>query len=252
MSFITIDDLHKSYGRGEARVWALSGVSLELEQGDFMAVMGPSGSGKSTLLSIMGGLNPPGRGSYLVDELDIYSLSSDQRADFRREYLGFVFQNFNLLPYLNLMENVMLPLAPKSMPAREKRSLARQALERVGLGDKVHRLPNAISGGEQERTAVARALVNEPPILLADEPTGNLDLATSNEVMRLFSRLNQEGMTIIMVTHSPECASYAKSILSMRDGVIEPDPQLGLLNCVHNPAWPGERAPDEVGMQMIK
>ena len=220
MSFVQLDNLTKSYGRGEARVWALGGVSLEFHEGEFLAVMGPSGSGKSTLLSILGGLNSPCGGRYMVDDMDIYSLSSDQRADFRREYLGFVFQNFNLLPYLSLLENAMLPLAPKPIPARRKRELAHEALKRVGLGDKAHRLPSQASGGEQERCAVARALVNQPPILLADEPTGNLDLATSCEVMALLTRLNKEGMTIVMVTHSQDCAAYAGSIVNMQDGVL--------------------------------
>ncbi|MBI4800595.1 MAG: ABC transporter ATP-binding protein [Desulfarculus sp.] len=183
MSFIQGQDLAKTYGSGEAAMTALDGASFSIEKGEFVAVMGPSGSGKSTLLSVLGALNTPSRGRYLVDGKDIYALGSDQRADFRRQYLGFVFQSFNLVPYLSICENVMLPLAIQKMPSRRKRDLAIGALERVGLAGKQDRLPSQVSGGEQERTAVARALVNNPPILLADEPTGNLDVATSREVM---------------------------------------------------------------------
>lgn len=223
MSFIVGQDLAKTYGAGEAAMTALKGVDFSIDKGEFVAVMGPSGSGKSTLLSILGALNTPSRGSFLVDGLDIYRLSNDQRADFRREYLGFVFQSFNLVPYLSLQENVMLPLATQRLAAKAKREMAAEALGRVGLGDKLLRLPNQVSGGEQERAAVARALVNRPPILLADEPTGNLDAATSAEVMSLIASLGQEGMTVIMVTHSPECAGYASRLLRMRDGLLESD-----------------------------
>ncbi len=226
MSFMQGQDLAKTYGSGEGAMAALRGVSLGIERGEFVAVMGPSGSGKSTLLSILGALNTPSQGLYLVDGLDIYAMSSDQRADFRREYLGFVFQSFNLVPYLSLAENVMLPLATQRLRGRQKLEMASLALERVGLGDKLERLPSQVSGGEQERVAVARALVNRPPILLADEPTGNLDAQTSSEVMALLSRLAEGGMTIVMVTHSAECASHADRIISMRDGRLhEPEPR---------------------------
>ena len=223
MSYIAAEDLVKSYGRGEARVTALSRVSFSIDRGEFVAVMGPSGSGKSTLLSVMGALNTPTEGLYRVDGIDIYSLGSDRRADFRREYLGFVFQNFHLIPYLNLMENVMLPLAAQRMPGKKKRELACQALERVGLDGKEQRLPSQVSGGEQERTAIARALVARPPILMADEPTGNLDAATGREVMDLLCRLNDDGMTIIMVTHSREYSAYASRVMKTRDGGIVDD-----------------------------
>ncbi|MEW5912793.1 MAG: ABC transporter ATP-binding protein [Thermodesulfobacteriota bacterium] len=218
MSFLRADNLSKTYGSGEAEASALAGVSFTIEQGEFVAVMGPSGSGKSTLLSVLGALNTPDQGGYFVDEMDIYSLNQNQRADFRREYLGFVFQSFNLVPYLSLAENVMLPLAIKKMSRGQRWDMAREALGRVGLAGKERRLPSQVSGGEQERAAVARALVNRPPILLADEPTGNLDQATSQQIMELLTRLGNEGMTIIMVTHSPECAAYAGRLLSMRDG----------------------------------
>jgi putative ABC transport system ATP-binding protein len=223
MSFIQGQDLAKTYGAGLAAMAALKGVDFTIERGEFVAVMGPSGSGKSTLLSVLGALNTPSQGRYLVDGNDIYGLGSDQRADFRREYLGFVFQNFNLVPYLTLSENVMLPLATLRKPGKVKRAQAAEALARVGLGDKLGRLPSQVSGGEQERAAVARALVNRPPILLADEPTGNLDAATSREIMALIAGLGREGMTVIMVTHSPECAAYASRTLGMQDGRLAQD-----------------------------
>jgi putative ABC transport system ATP-binding protein len=224
MAFIELDDISRTYGQGEAAVEALRGASFGVEQGEFVALMGPSGSGKSTLLSVLGGLNHPSSGSYKVDGMDIYSLNSDQRADFRREYLGFVFQSFHLVPYLTLAENVMLPLAIKRLSGSEKLDLARLALERVGLGDKLDRLPSQISGGEQERTAVARALVNRPTILLADEPTGNLDAKNSRQMMELLSLLGDEGMTIVMVTHSADCAAYAARKLEVCDGVVTEAP----------------------------
>lgn len=220
MSYITAGNLVKRYGRGLATVQALRGLDLEVEKDEFIAIMGASGSGKSTLLSIMGGLNTPDEGQYLVDGIDVYGLKSDQRADFRRDYLGFVFQSFHLVGYLSLLENLQLPLVTKKMKKKEKVALAREALERVGLGDKAHRLPGEVSGGEQERAAVARALVNHPPILLADEPTGNLDQANSREIMSLLSHLGEDGVTIIMVTHSPECAAYASKVIELADGNI--------------------------------
>jgi putative ABC transport system ATP-binding protein len=185
MSYIKAENLIKSYGSGDAAVKAVRGITFEIDQGEFVAVMGESGSGKSTLLSMMGALNTPTKGRYFVDNIDIYSLSLDQQADFRREYLGFVFQSFNLIPYLTLAENVMLPLVTVRRSKKNKLKMAQEALQRVGLGDKVNRLPSQISGGEQERVAVARAIVNNPLILLADEPTGNLDSRTSAGIMGL-------------------------------------------------------------------
>lgn len=223
MSYIHADNLVKLYGVGESTVAAVRGMSFEINSGEFVGIMGESGSGKSTLLSLMGALNTPTSGGYSVDDIDVYKLSHDKRADFRREFLGFVFQSFQLIIYLSVMENVMLPLVTKRMSGREKRAMAETALKRVGLADKGHRLPNQISGGEQERVAVARAIVNEPPILLADEPTGNLDTKTSAGLMRLLQELNVQGMTIVMVTHSPECASFASRIMSVSDGLIVKD-----------------------------
>jgi putative ABC transport system ATP-binding protein len=226
MSYIKAENLVKHYGTGDALVQAVRGISFEIEEGEFVAVMGESGSGKSTLLSMMGALNTPTEGSFLVDDIDIHSLSRDQRADFRREFLGFVFQSFNLITYLTLAENVMLPLVTVSAKNNVKRAMAEEALDRVGLGDKVDRLPSQISGGEQERVAVARAIVNNPPILLADEPTGNLDSKTSGDLMGLLKKLNAEGMTIIMVTHSEESAMTARRILKIEDGYLTDEERL--------------------------
>ena len=180
--------------------------------------MGQSGSGKSTLLSIIGGLNHPSRGSVLVDTLDVYSLSSEQRADFRSEYIGIIFQSFQLIPYLTVLENVKLPMAITGIKAGRKNSMAMDVLEKVGLENKASRLPDQLSGGEQERVAIARAIVNRPPILLADEPTGNLDSKTAMEVMTLLKQLNDEGQTIIMVTHNLDMCSYSSRIVRVKDG----------------------------------
>jgi putative ABC transport system ATP-binding protein len=226
MSYIKADNLVKHYGSGDALVPAVRGISFEIESGEFVAIMGESGSGKSTLLSMMGALNTPTSGTFGVDDIDVYGLKRDQRADFRREFLGFVFQSFNLIPYLTLAENVMLPLVTIKGSKKQKRAMAEEALSRVGLGKLVDRLPSQISGGEQERVAVARAIVNEPPILLADEPTGNLDSKTSDEMMGLLEKLNAEGMTIIMVTHSADCAKFARRILKIADGVLTEEERL--------------------------
>jgi len=220
MSYIDAKNLFKEYGTGAATVTAVGGVNLRVNAGEFVAVMGESGSGKSTLLSMLGGLNAPTSGSFLVDGVDVYALTSDGRADFRKKSIGFVFQNFHLLPYLTLAENVMLPLAIVKMGKKQKLATAIDALARVGLPDKAHRLPNQISGGEQERVAIARAIVNHPPIILADEPTGNLDTHTGSEIMKLFTALNHEGITVIMVTHSNEYAHYARRLIRLSDGRV--------------------------------
>ena len=223
MSFIQLKQLGKSYHSTATGVAALDSVSLQVEEGTFLGVMGPSGSGKSTLLSILGGLCHPSAGQVLVDGIDLYALGSESLADFRREYLGFVFQSFNLIPYLTAEENVMLPLAVKKIPVRKKREMARLVLERVGLEQRLKHLPSQLSGGEQERVAIARALVNSPPLILADEPTGSLDSATSEEIMQLFADLNREGQTIVMVTHNEEIRSYFDRTLLLRDGVVAAD-----------------------------
>lgn len=220
MSYIDAKNLKKHYGSGDAEVQAVRGISFQIESGDFVAVMGESGSGKSTILSVLGAMNSPTAGKYIVDEIDVYSLSQEQQADFRREFLGFVFQSFHLMPYLTIAENVMLPLTTIKISRREKQAMAEKALISVGLKDKMKRLPGEISGGEKERVAIARAIVNEPPILLADEPTGNLDTKTTSEVMGLLKKLNSEGMTIVMVTHNRECAGYARKTLVISDGLL--------------------------------
>jgi len=220
MSYIRIDNLVKEYGNGETAFMAIRGVSFEIQQGEFAVIMGESGSGKSTLLTMMGALNSPTSGKYHVDDIDVYSLGQDQRAEFRREFLGFIFQSFYLIPYLTVVENVMIPLVTKRMKAQEKRDMAEHALDQVLLKGKSHRLPSEISGGEQERVAIARAIVNEPAILLADEPTGNLDSKSSRSIMELFQGFNTNGMTIVMVTHSHECAQSARTMLRLSDGLL--------------------------------
>jgi putative ABC transport system ATP-binding protein len=218
MSTINAHQLGKSYGQSTATVHALTDVSFTIESGEFIGIMGESGAGKSTLLSIIGAMNTPTTGRLTVDGIDVYGLKSEQRADFRREFLGFVFQSFHLIPYLTLLENVMLPLTTIRMPKVDKRERALVALERVGLEGKDDRLPGQASGGEKERCAIARAIVNAPPVLLADEPTGNLDTRTTDAVMELFAGLNTEGMTIVMVTHSSRCAAHVHRVLAVADG----------------------------------
>jgi len=223
MSYIIAEGLTKKYGSGDAAVIAADDISFQIEEGAFIGIMGESGSGKSTLLGMMGAMNAPTFGRFIVDDIDIYSLGQEQRADFRREFLGFIFQSFHLVSYLTVIENTMLPLAVVKAGKNHKREMAQEALSQVGLLDKAHRLPNQISGGEKERVAIARSIVNEPPILLADEPTGNLDTKTSREIMELLRKLNQTGMTVVMVTHSPDCAGYAKRIMRVSDGKLVED-----------------------------
>jgi putative ABC transport system ATP-binding protein len=220
MAFIDISGLTKYYDSRGGRVEALAGIDLKVDEGAFLGVMGPSGSGKSTFLSILGGLCHPSAGSLRIDGIELYRLSGEKLADFRREYLGFVFQAFNLVPYLTALENVMLPLAVKKMATAEKRERALLVLDRVGLKARASHLPGELSGGEQERVAIARALVNRPPLILADEPTGSLDSATSAEIMALFAELNGEGQTIVMVTHNAETRSCFHRTLFLRDGQV--------------------------------
>jgi putative ABC transport system ATP-binding protein len=219
--FIEIDSLTKTFSGGDTPVRALRGLDLSVGEGTFLGVTGQSGSGKSTFLSILGGLCHPTSGTVTVDGIDLYALKGERRADFRREYLGFVFQSFNLVPYLTALENVTLPLAVKRMPGADKRRLASDVLARVGLAGRMHHLPNMMSGGEQERVAIARALVNEPPLILADEPTGALDSATSVEIMELLKELSREGLTIVMVTHNPETHVYFDRTIVLRDGRLD-------------------------------
>ncbi len=223
MSLITLEQVTKRYINGADCVTALQKMSLSVDEGTFLGVMGPSGSGKSTLLSVLGGLTSPSSGSVNIDGIDVYGLSAEKLADFRREYLGFIFQSHNLIPYLNALENVMLPLVVTKFSTAEKRQRASAMLERVGMSDRMLHLPQQLSGGEQERVAIARSLVNNPPLLLADEPTGSLDSATSQQVMNLLAEVHQDGQTIIMVTHNRDNLEWFDRTISLRDGLIEKD-----------------------------
>lgn len=215
---IQIQNLKKQYSSGNTPVNAIWEMDFYIDDGEFVTIMGQSGSGKSTLLSILGGLNQPSGGAVYVDSLDLYRLSPEQRADFRSEYIGFIFQSFQLIPYLTVLENVKLPMAVTGLKKKVKNKMAMDVIERVGLADKSERLPDQLSGGEQERVAIARAIVNKPPIILADEPTGNLDTTTAGEVMTLLQSLNRDGHTVIVVTHNPEMAAYATRKITLRDG----------------------------------
>ena len=222
MAFISIQNVSKNYNEADSGsgVQVLSDVTAEIGEGEFIALMGPSGSGKSTLLTVVGAMNRPTLGKVLIDGIDIYGLSDERRADFRMEYLGFVFQQHHLMPYLTALENAMLPLATSSISTKEKRERAMYVLERVSLGSKASRLPNQLSGGEQGRLAIARALVNQPPLLLADEPTGTLDSKTGNEIMEVFLQINRQGQTIFMVTHNRDNALLADRVLEIKDGLL--------------------------------
>ncbi|OEF98179.1 ABC transporter ATP-binding protein [Desulfuribacillus alkaliarsenatis] len=223
MGFIQLNNVNKTYNLKGTAVTALQTTNLAIEQGEFVALMGPSGSGKSTLLTIMGTLNPPSTGTLLIDEMDVYELNQERRADFRYMYTGFVFQQMHLLNYLTAIENVMVPLAVSKYSRAEQYKMAEAVLDQVGLLNKKNRLPNELSGGEQQRVAIARAIVNKPPIIFADEPTGSLDTKTGAEILHLFKDLNKSGQTIIMVTHNPETLAYVSRTVVIRDGVIESD-----------------------------
>ena len=215
---IEIQNIGKDYQEGESTVQAIKEMTFYIDDGEFVSIMGQSGSGKSTMLAILGGLNHPTRGRILLDALDIYKLSSEQRADLRSEYIGIIFQSFQLIPYLTVLENVKLTMTITGRKAREQDKMARDVLARVGLANKADRLPDQLSGGEQERVAIARAIVNKPPILLADEPTGSLDTKTADEIMALLKELNSEGQTIIMVTHNPEACKHTSRTIQVKDG----------------------------------
>ena len=224
MALVELVQLEKTYQLGSSPVPAVKGVDLAIDEGDFVALMGPSGCGKSTLLSLVGAMSPPTSGRVIVDAIDVYALDVERRADFRREYLGFVFQQLYLVPYLTAIQNVMLPLAASRVRNAEQREMAADALTRVGLGDKLDRLPRDLSGGEQQRVAIARAIVNRPSLLLADEPTGCLDSVTGREVLDLFLRLRDGGLTVLLVTHDPSIGAKADRLVQMRDGsLIEAD-----------------------------
>jgi putative ABC transport system ATP-binding protein len=220
---VRLENVTKVYRMGDVELRALAGVSLDLQPGDFTAIMGASGSGKSTMMNLLGCLDRPTSGRYLLEGQDISSRSNDELAQLRNQTLGFVFQNFNLLSRTSALENVELPLLYSNVPAAERHARARESLERVGLGERIDHHPNQMSGGQQQRVAIARALVNRPRILLADEPTGNLDSRTSEDVMALFQALGKTGITVILVTHEPDIAAYAARVITMRDGLIRSD-----------------------------
>jgi putative ABC transport system ATP-binding protein len=220
---IQIDHLVKVYQLGEVEVHALRGVSVQVTKGEFVAIMGASGSGKSTFMNILGCLDKPTKGSYILEGIDVGKLSRDELAAIRNKKIGFVFQGFNLLSRTSALENVELPLFYSSTTNKARKARAVEAIERVGLGDRIHHYPNQLSGGQQQRVAIARALVNDPSIILADEPTGNLDSRTSVEVMGVFQELNDHGITVILVTHEPDIASFAKRHVVFRDGKIRAD-----------------------------
>jgi putative ABC transport system ATP-binding protein len=221
-SLIELDNVAKVYQVGETKVHALKGVSYTVHQGDLLAIMGPSGSGKSTLMNIIGCLDKPSSGRYLLDGKEVSTFNRNQLAEIRNKKIGFVFQNFNLLARTSALENTELPLLYSDVNAKTSRELALRSLEIVGLKGREHHKTNQISGGEKQRVAIARALVNSPSVILADEPTGNLDTKTGNEIMKIFTDLNEkEGITIILVTHDPEVAEVAKKIMYVRDGLVE-------------------------------
>jgi len=223
-SLIQVQDLVKVYSLGEVEVRALQGVSLSIDQGEFVAIMGASGSGKSTFMNILGFLDQPTSGQYLLENINGEKLSRDELAEIRNRKIGFVFQGFNLLPRTAALENVELPLIYAGTSTSKRKEIAQKALSEVGLKGRGHHHPSQLSGGEQQRVAIARALVNQPSILLADEPTGNLDSKTSAEIMGIFQRLNRDmGITIIMITHEPDIASFAKRDILFRDGKIVDD-----------------------------
>lgn len=217
---ISVSGLTKVFGSGDAAVHALRGVDLEIPEGDFVAVMGPSGSGKSTFLSILGCLERPSSGEYYLDGRDVNSLEDDELADLRNKKLGFVFQSFNLLPRHNVLRNVEIPLIYAGASREERRKRAQVLLEQVGLGHRLTHKPSELSGGEQQRVAIARALANDPLVIFADEPTGNLDTKSSLEIMEIFQKMHRAGRTIVKVTHEPDIAAYARRVIHFRDGEI--------------------------------
>jgi len=223
-SLISLSHVHKIYQMGDVEIHALRGVSVQIHEGEFVAIMGASGSGKSTTMNILGCLDRPTRGHYILDGQDVSKLSKDELADIRNAKIGFVFQGFNLLPRTSALENVELPMLYLGIKTAERLQRAKEALDLVGLGERVHNMPNQLSGGQQQRVAIARSLVNRPSIILADEPTGNLDSRTSIEVMDVFQYLNRErGITIAVVTHEPDIAQYANRVIVFKDGRIRRD-----------------------------
>ncbi|MFC6464295.1 ABC transporter ATP-binding protein [Marinilactibacillus sp. GCM10026970] len=218
---IEIKDIEKIYRMGGETLKALDKVSLSIQEGEFTSIMGPSGSGKSTLMNILGLLDQFDSGTYLLNGTDVSGISDNERAHIRNKEIGFVFQSFNLMTRMSVLENVMLPLVYAKVPRKERRERAIEALEKVGLSNRINHLTNEISGGQKQRVAIARAIVNNPSVLMADEPTGNLDSKTTEDIMKIFQDLNDEGTTIVMVTHEPEMAEYTKRTIHFRDGVLQ-------------------------------
>jgi putative ABC transport system ATP-binding protein len=223
MPLIETRDLWKTYVMGEEEIHALRGVSIVIERGEYVAIMGPSGSGKSTLMNLIGCLDTPSKRSYLLNSKEVASMNDDDLAQIRNEEIGFVFQTFNLLPRATALHNVELPLIYAGVSGKDRQDRARQALEKVDLMSRASHRPNELSGGQRQRVAIARALVNDPSILLADEPTGNLDSKTGTEIMGVFERLHGSGNTIVLVTHEPDIAAYAHRVIHIRDGQVEKD-----------------------------
>ena len=223
MPLIETRDLWKTYVMGDEEIHALRGVFISIERGEYVAIMGPSGSGKSTLMNLIGCLDTPTKGSYLLNDKEVASMNDDELARIRNEEIGFVFQTFNLLPRATALHNVELPLVYAGIAAKARQERAREALEKVELSQRASHRPNELSGGQRQRVAIARALVNNPSILLADEPTGNLDSKTGTEIMGVFARLHETGNTIILVTHEPDIAAHAHRVISIRDGQVEKD-----------------------------
>ncbi len=223
MSLIKITNLTKTYKMGEEIVQALKGVSLTIEKNEYVALMGPSGSGKSTLMNLLGCLDTPSEGEYVLNDNVVSEMSDAELAEVRNKLIGFVFQTFNLLPRMSALENVALPLVYSGIGKDERLEKAARVLEVVGLADRMHHKPNELSGGQRQRVAIARALVNDPAIILADEPTGNLDTKTSIEIMSIFEKIHKNGNTVILVTHEPDIAEYAHRIIKLRDGLMESD-----------------------------
>lgn len=220
---IDIDHLRKTYVMGTTEVHALRGVDIKIEENEYVALMGPSGSGKSTLMNLLGCLDTPSEGRYSLAGSDVSKMTDSELADIRNRKIGFVFQTFNLLPRLTALENVALPLVYSGIARKQREARAREVLESVGLGDRVDHRPNELSGGQRQRVAIARALVNRPAIILADEPTGNLDTKTSIEIMEIFEKIHDAGNTVILVTHEPDIAEHAHRIVRLRDGEVETD-----------------------------
>jgi putative ABC transport system ATP-binding protein len=223
MPLIETRDLWKTYVMGQEEIHALRGVNIQIERGEYVAIMGPSGSGKSTLMNLVGCLDTPSKGSYLLNNKEVASMNDDELARIRNEEIGFVFQTFNLLPRATALHNVELPLVYAGVAGKVRQERARDALSKVELIDRASHRPNELSGGQRQRVAIARALVNNPSILLADEPTGNLDSKTGNEIMGVFDRLHGTGNTIVLVTHEPDIAAYAHRVIHIRDGQVEKD-----------------------------